>query len=131
MRERGLHLGVALLADDDHLVALVGEATGSQVDLLHEGAGGVKDLAAERAGAGLLVGGDAVGAQQQRATGGLLGAFHDGDPAGGKAVHNARVVDEGAKGVDGTRGLVGRVLDHLEGALHAVAGTRLGGNDDA
>ena len=72
-----------------------------------------------------------MSAQQQRAAGGLLGAGDDGHATGGKVAHDARVVDEGAEGVDGTRGLVGRVLDHLEGALHAVAGTRLGGNDDA
>ena len=125
VRQRGLDLGVALLADDHDLVALGGKTRGRQVHLLHEGAGGVEDLVAEGAGARFLVRGDAVGAQQQRVALRLLRRRDDGHALLGKASDDARVMYQGAQGVDGDLGALGRLLDHPEGPLDPVAGARL------
>ena len=91
----------------------------------------VLHLVAELAGAALLVGRDAMRAQQKGIARGLLGGRDHGHALLGEAGDDARVVDEGAEGVDGDLGALCSVLNHAQGALDAVAGARLRGDLDA
>ena len=131
MGKRGLDLGMTRLSNNDNLIALPIKPGSGEMDLLHKGAGGVENIMAEFPRSALLFGRDAVGPKKKRVSRGLLGGSDDGDALGGKVVDDARVVDQGAKGVNRDGRRLGGVLDHAKGALNAVAGPRFGSDLNA
>ena len=129
---RALDLLVAVVADHDDRVALLGELPRLDVDLGDERAGGVDR--AQVALGGVLVDrrGDAVGAEDDELALGDLGLLLDEDRAAlGELLDDVLVVDDLLAHVDGRAVQVERVLDGLDGAIDARAVAARGGEQDA
>ena len=121
-------LGVAVVADVDHLGASLMVAGGLVMDLGHEGAGGIDGD--HLAGGGLRRDGfrDAVGRKDDGAVGGAIVQLFDKDRALGlQGVNDEFVVDDLVPDIDRRAPFLDRKLDDLDGAVDAGAKAARGG----
>ena len=119
---RALDLLVALVADEDDRVALLGELARLDVDLGHQRAGGVDRAQAAGGGVGVDARRDAVGGEDDQLALGDLGLLLDEDRAAlGELLDHVLVVDDLLAHVDGRPVHVERLLDRLHGAVDARA----------
>ncbi len=129
---RSLDLLVALVADQDDRVALLGELARLDVDLGDQRAGRVDRAQVPRRGVLVNRRGDAVGGEDDQGALGHLGLLLDEDRAAlRELLDDVLVVDDLLADVDGRPVQVERLLDGLDGAVHpgAVAAGR--GQQDA
>ncbi len=125
------HLLVALVADEQDVVVVAGEALGLVVHLGHQRAGGVDDLQAA-GGGGLVDGrGDAVGGEHHdRALGHLVVVVDEDGARLGQGLHHMLVVHDLVAHVDRGAVFLQGPLDGFHGAVHACAvAARLGQQD--
>ena len=119
---RALDLLVALVADEDDRVALLGELARLDVDLGHQRAGGVDRLQAAVGGVRVHARRDAVGGEDDQLALGDLGLLLDEDRAAlGELLDHVLVVDDLLAHVDGGPVEVERLLDRLHGTVDAGA----------
>ena len=132
MAQNALDLGVARLANDDYAVALAHQALGRHMDLLHVWAGGV-DYGKVTLASGLdHLRHHAVGADDHGARSGVVQGVCQTNACLGEFAHHDGVMDERTQGVDLSvlPRLRGGRQGHIERALHAVAGARVGSDLD-
>ena len=130
MTKDAFYLGVPGFSDDDYPIALTAETLCRMLNLLDVGACGVNHLEPTLAGTLNNRGHDPVGADDDRGRGRHLDVVGNGDAMPLQVGDDDRVMDERTQGLD-LAALLGSVLDHLEGALHAVAGACLACHLDA
>ena len=128
---RPLDLLVALVADEDDRVALLGELARLDVDLGHQRAGRVDRAQVARRGVRVHARGDAVGREDDQRALGDLGLLLDEDrPALGELLDHVLVVDDLLAHVDGRPVHVERLLDRLHGPVDAGAVAARRGEQD-
>ena len=128
LARRPLDLLVALVADEDDRVALLGELARLDVDLGHQRAGGVDRPQAARGGVGVHGGRDAVGAEHDELALGHLGLLLDEDRAAlGELLDHVLVVDDLLAHVDRRAVHLERLLDGLHRAVDPGAIAARGG----
>ena len=99
-------------------------AHGLQVDLGHQGAGGVDALQPAAFGLGDHAFGDPVGAEDEHGpVRDLVVALHEAGPLGGQGLHHVAVVHDLVPDVDRGSEDLERLLHDLDGALDAGAAT--------
>ena len=126
-----LDLLVALVADQDDRVALLGELARLDVDLGDQRAGRVDRPQAAVGRVGVNGRGDAVGGEDDQLALGDLGLRLDEDRAAlGELLDHVLVVDDLLAHVDRRPVHVERLLDRLHGPVDAGAVTARGGEQD-
>ena len=120
LAHRAFDLGVALVADHDEFIALLGQLGHLHMHLGDQRAGGVEDLEAALGGLGAHRLADAVRAEHQRGAGRHVGQVLDEDRALGlQVVDHVGVVHDLVAHVDRRAELAQRALDDLDGPVHA------------
>ena len=127
LAESPFDLLVALVADQDDVVVLFGEAHGLPVDFRDQGTGRVDGGEPAHSGGLVDLRGDAVGGEDDaRALGDLVGLLHEDGPAFGQGLDDELVVDDLLAHVDGGSVELERFLDDVDRAIdpRAVASGR-------
>ncbi len=125
------HLGVAAVADEDGLLAILAVSGDLQVDLGHQGAGGVEDTQVAPGGLCTHLLGHPVGTEDDRGPVRDLVQFFDKNGAAlAQVLDHEAVVDHLMADIDGGPEELDGPLDDVDGSVHAGAKAPRVGDDD-
>ena len=132
LAERADHFGMAGMADEQDVAAVVDQPLGLAVDLRHQRAGRIDDSRGPRSlGRGGHRLGHAMGREHDRPVVRNLVELVDEDRAQiAQPVDDEAVVDDLMPDIDGRAEALERQLDDLDRAVDAGAETARGGNQD-